>query len=75
MDTQPQCKTPICLLKTAVATVTAGDRHVRANILFDDGAQRSFVTQKLANSLKLEQKIRKTSASHLLEANHPHISC
>jgi len=53
---QPNCKMTTCLLKTAIASVTAGDRHTRANILFDDGAQRSFVTQKLATLLKLDPK-------------------
>ena len=42
-----------CLLKTAIATVSAGDRYTRANILFDEGAQRSFISQKLADQLQL----------------------
>ena len=34
-----------CLLKTAVANVRSGSQCCRAQILFDEGAQRSFMTQ------------------------------
>ena len=43
----------ICLLKTAIATVSTGNRCTKANILFDEGAQRSFISQKLADQLQL----------------------
>ena len=47
-------KNSICLLKTAVAHITAGGIHIEANILcFDEGAQRSFITEKLANTLRI----------------------
>ena len=46
-------KTTTCILKTVIATVSAGGRHTKANILFDEGAQRSFVSQKLSTLLKL----------------------
>lgn len=39
----------ISLLKTAVATVGHNHTHCEANILFDEGAQRSFITQTLAD--------------------------
>ena len=42
----------ICLLKTAVATVKFKDNRVLANILFDEGAQRSLIAQTLADRLK-----------------------
>ena len=45
---------PEVLLKTAVAKVTSGIYTVDANILFDEGAQRSFVTRNLANKLQLQ---------------------
>ena len=45
---------PEVLLKTAVAKVTSGIYTVDANILFDEGAQRSFVTRDLANKLQLQ---------------------
>ena len=45
---------PEVLLKTAVAKVTSGSYTVDANILFDEGAQRSFVTRDLANKLQLQ---------------------
>ncbi|XP_074658621.1 uncharacterized protein LOC141911530 [Tubulanus polymorphus] len=41
-------------LKTAVGRVTGPEEHTFANILFDDGSQRSFVTEELANLLKLQ---------------------
>ena len=41
----------ISLLKTAVATVGHNHTHHEANILFDEGAQRSFITQTLADQL------------------------
>ena len=41
------------LLKTAIATVSVENRCTKANILFDKGAQRSFISQKLADSLSL----------------------
>ena len=43
----------VCLLKTAVAKVVSDVGSATANILFDDGAQRSFISKKLANALKL----------------------
>ena len=42
-----------CLLKTAIATVTAGNIKTSANILFDEGAQRSFITAQLAAELQI----------------------
>ena len=49
---QPQLA-KVCFLKTAVATVRANNYSAQANILLDEGAQRSFITQTLANSLHL----------------------
>ena len=43
-----------CLLKTAIATVSAGPVSAEGNILFDEGAQRSFITQDLADRLCLK---------------------
>lgn len=42
------------LLKTAVAEVRAGTHRCKANILFDEGALKSFISQKLANSLHVQ---------------------
>ena len=42
----------MCLLKTAVAIVKVNNNKVIANILFDEGAQRSFITQTLADQLR-----------------------
>ena len=44
---------PVCLLKTAVAPVCVNGRRADANILFDEGAQRSFMSSKLAQKLRI----------------------
>ena len=41
------------LLKTAVAPVWSGNLSVPANILLDEGSQKTFVTENLAEKLKL----------------------
>ena len=41
----------VSLLKTAIATVCHDQTQCETNILFDEGAQRSFITQSLANQL------------------------
>jgi hypothetical protein len=41
------------LLKTAIATVQSRNRAATAHILLDEGAQRSFITEELANNLNL----------------------
>ena len=43
-----------CLLKTAISTVSAGPISVEGNILFDEGAQCSFISQDLADRLCLK---------------------
>ena len=43
---------PALLLKTAVADVRAGPHCCSANILLDEGAQQSFISQKLADQLQ-----------------------
>ena len=44
----------LCLLKTAVATVSSSNYRAEANVLFDEGSQRSFMSQSLANTLQLQ---------------------
>lgn len=44
----------ICLLKTAIADISAGITTVEGHILFDEGAQRSFITEELADTLQLQ---------------------
>ena len=44
----------MCLLKTAVARVVSDTGSDNANILFDEeGAQHSFISERLANTLQL----------------------
>ena len=52
--TLPLQQSSVCFLKTAIGTVACGRRTVEAKILLDEGSQRSFVTQELANSLALQ---------------------
>jgi len=47
-------KNSVCLLKTAIATISHGSRTATANLLFDEGSQRLFITQALATSLALK---------------------
>jgi len=41
-------------LKTAIAEARSGINCCKAHTLFDEGAQRSFMTQQLADTLKVE---------------------
>ena len=51
------------LLKTAIATVESPEKTATAHILFDEGAQRSFITEALAKKLNLTAD--KTETLHL----------
>lgn len=44
---------PTCLLKTTIAQVSANGAQAEANILFDEGVQRSFMSEKLAKTLRI----------------------
>ena len=46
--------TSICLLKAAIADISAGITTVEGHILFDERAHRSFSTQELAETLQLQ---------------------
>ena len=48
-----QQTTSTVMLKTAVASVISGEYSADANILLDEGAQRSFVSEEFASKLKL----------------------
>ncbi|XP_063420482.1 uncharacterized protein LOC134705689 [Mytilus trossulus] len=56
-------KTSNVILKTAVACVSSGTQSTDANILLDEGAQRSFITESLAR--KLDLGINGTEIVHL----------
>ena len=43
-----------CLLKTAIAMVGSEQFKAEANILFDEGAQRSFIRQNLVRQLQIK---------------------
>ena len=44
------------LLKTAITDVCYRDIYISAAVLFDEGAQRSFITETLANELQLQRE-------------------
>ena len=56
LRSSPASHNHMCLLKTAVAIVTHRNKHAQANLLFDEGSQRSFVTKALTNSLELYRR-------------------
>ena len=43
-------------MKTAILEVSASHLPAHANVLFDEGKQRSFITQKLADDLQIQHK-------------------
>ncbi|KAH3885607.1 hypothetical protein DPMN_009602 [Dreissena polymorpha] len=47
------------VLKTAIATVGIKETAADAAILFDEGSQKSFITQQLADQLHLRLMVRK----------------
>ena len=53
LDTSTKAKSSV-LLKTAIGQVTSGNYTTEANILFDEGVQLSFMTERLANELHVE---------------------
>ena len=54
--------TKVCFLKTVVATVRANNHSTQVNILLDEGAQHSFITQSLADRLYLNSQRRECIA-------------
>ena len=52
--------TSVCLLKTAIAEVSSYTTTTEGHILFDEGAQRSFITQQLADELHLQPTSHET---------------
>ncbi|XP_071145169.1 uncharacterized protein [Mytilus edulis] len=48
------------LLKTAIAPIFYGKQIIETSILFDEGAQRSFITQRIAEKLQIRPSGRDT---------------
>ena len=69
--TLPPKHNNVCLLKTAVARVTSRHKCVEANILLDEGSQRSFVTEKLARTLDLQPYTKELITISPFGAKHP----
>ena len=66
-------RSPQCLLKTAISVVRLGNKCIAANILFDEGAQRSFVTETLAAQLNASPTIKRVYQVHPLVVQ-PHLT-
>ncbi|XP_065911194.1 uncharacterized protein [Dysidea avara] len=69
--TLPPQHSNACLLKTAVARVTSRNRCVEANILLDEGSQRSFVTEELASILDLQPYSKELLTISSFGTKHP----
>ena len=54
--------TKVCFLKTAVATVRASNNQNQANVLLNEGAQRSFISEGIANHLKCTAHVKESVA-------------
>jgi len=52
--------TSVCLFKTAIAEVSSYTTIAEGHILFDKGAQHSFITQELADELHLQPTSHET---------------
>lgn len=66
----------ICLLKTAIATVVNANSQVEANILFNEGSQRSFITEELASTLgAVPQRSRTSTYPPLVHHNRSIKEC
>ena len=68
-DLDTPSHTSSCLLKTAVAMVSTPNVTMKGNIIFDEGAQRLFISQELATKLNL-QPYGKDKIG--LAQDHPH---
>jgi len=68
--TAPSPQNTVCLLKTAVATIRNGPNYSRANLLFDEGLHRSFITEALANTLTLQPHCKEDITISSFGAQH-----
>ena len=66
-------QTSICLLKTAITPVHSGTAKTTANILFDEGAQHSFISEQLAKTLQISPTTTEQVAlSSFVTTSHSH---
>ena len=62
-----------CLLKTVVATITSSSHaETKANILFDEGSQHSFLTEELTDFLSLKPYMKENISLAAFGANKSH---
>ena len=60
-----------CLLKTAIAPITFENTTIESNILFDEGSQRSFILQDIAQKLGLQSHARESISLTSFGAEKP----
>ena len=60
----PPTTNTISLLKTAIAPISSEGLRIQGHILFDDGSQRSFITEEVAIKLNLKP----TNSEHIAVA-------
>ena len=65
--------TSVCLLKTAIAEVLSCTAIAEGHILFDEGAQHSFMTQQLLDELHLQPTSHETISVSSFGAQVPHL--
>ena len=56
--------TKVYFLKTAVAMMKANRQYAQVNILLDEGAQHSFITQGIADHLYLNHSLEERKCCH-----------
>lgn len=61
----------VCLLRTAIATITTTDSEAEANILFDERSQGSFLTKDLADVLSLQPYKKEDICLSSFGTKHP----
>jgi len=69
--TLPPKRNKVCLLKTDKVRVRSNNRNAKANILLDEGSQRSFVTEELACILDLQPYSKELITISPFGTKHP----
>ena len=64
---------PVCLLKTAVATVAHERTKIDANVLFDEGSQHSFEAPMLIDKLQLQPQQMESVQLSTFGATNPQV--
>lgn len=71
LQSSPVLHNHVCLLKTAMATVIHGNK---ANLLFNEGSQKSSVSKTLENTLELQPYHREDVTSFGASTESPQVN-